>query len=232
MPSDQDDSTVTEDGKFRDFMLQVRPIRLREPLAAFLGAFSQGGDVLEYSYTDAVKMAGHACPTVTGAFLCCQEALAALYPAAAVPLRGGIAVTVYGGPDEGVYGVMSQVLSFITGAAPATGFKGLGGRFVRRGLLKFDTEKPDPRAVSFRFKRLDTGRIVLVKFKPWAIPSEGEKAERAAELMEKVLASDATGPETREFQDLWMEKINMMLIERRDIASWLRVEVDEGARPD
>lgn len=224
MRSGQDDSKERQDGRFRDFMSLVQPIRLREPLAAFLGAFDEGGDVLEYSYTDTVKMAGHACPTVTGAFVSCQEALRELYPDDELPLRGGITVTVYGEADEGVYGVMSQVLSYITGAAPATGFKGLAGRFVRRGLLSFESEKPDPQAVVFKFKRIDTGRSVQVRFMPWAIPAPAGKAQRAGELMEKVLAAAATDEETREFQDLWMEKIRMMLIERREIDSWLQVE--------
>ncbi|MHB1389886.1 MAG: hypothetical protein ACYCXF_01430 [Thermoleophilia bacterium] len=227
MQSGPDDTRMTQDGKFRDFMNQVRPIRMHEPLAAFLGAFGEDGDVLEYYYTETVKMAGHACPTVTGAYLCCQEALELLYQADEVPLRGGIAVTVYGEPDEGVYGVMSQVLGFITGAAPDTGFKGLGGRFVRRGLLKFEPEKAEQAAVRFRFVRMDSGRAVLVRFMPWAIPGVNGKAERTGELMEKVLAGTATGAETGEFQDLWVEKIRMMLIDRRDIDSWLQIEVSE-----
>src|SRR3990172_3628202 len=137
---------------FRDFMKEVRSIRFKEPLAETLGAFQEEGTVLDYTFIDAVKMAGHACPTVAGAYLVCQKAMEALYPGE-TPVRGEITITVYGEPDEGVYGVMGQVFSFITGAAPATGFRGLGPRFRRKDLLKFSQNKSDPQAMSFEFRR-------------------------------------------------------------------------------
>ena len=62
-------------------------------------------------------------------------------------------VTVYGEPDEGVYGVMAQVFGFLTGAAPVTGFRGLGHRFKRKDLLKFNPEKIAPEAMCFEFRR-------------------------------------------------------------------------------
>ncbi len=58
-------------------------------------------------------------------------------------------------PDEGVYGVIGQVFSFLTGAASTSGFKGLAQKFIRRDLLKFSSEKIDPEAMCFEFKRLD-----------------------------------------------------------------------------
>ena len=60
---------------FRDFLEKVRPIRFKEPLAETLGAFKGEGTVLEYTFIDVVKMAGHACPTVAGASLSCRKAL-------------------------------------------------------------------------------------------------------------------------------------------------------------
>lgn len=208
---------------FREFMTEAEPIQLREPLAGMLGAVMGDDPIIEYSYVDAVKMAGHACPTVTGAWLVCREALKALYPPDEMPVRGEIAVSVFGAPDEAVYGVMSQVISLITGAAPATGFKGLGGRFVRKDLLVFNPEKPDPAALSFKFTRIDSGRSMLVKFFPSAIPFPAEKSQRAGELMEKVLAGDASREEAAEFQELWMEKIEWMLSGNTDTAPWLTV---------
>lgn len=131
---------------FRDFLKEVEPIRFKEPLAETLGAFQENGAAIEYSFIDTLKMAGHACPTVSGAYLLCQQALKELYPDE-TPVRGEIAVTVYGEPDEGVYGVMGQVFSFLTGATPASGFRGLGHKFKRKDLLKFNPEKPDPQAM-------------------------------------------------------------------------------------
>lgn len=208
---------------FRDFMTDTEPIRFREPLAETLGAFKEENAVLEYGFTDAVKMAGHACPTVTGTYLICQAALDKLYPES-IPVRGDIQVTVYGEEDEGVYGVMGQVLSFLTGAAPQTGFKGLGPKFRRKGLLIYQSDKIDSEALCFRFNRLDNNHSVLVKFFPQRIPFPVSKGARLQELLEKVLWEAAKPAEKKEMQDLWMEKVRLMLVDKKDISRWLTIE--------
>lgn len=213
---------------FNTSLKKVKPIRLREPLAQTLGALGENsGDILEYDFIDVVKMAGHACPTVAGAWLCCQLALEKLYKNT-VPVRGEISVTVYGEADEGVYGVMAQVYSFLTGAAPATGFKGLGHRFKRKDLLKFSPEIIDPEALCFQFGRLDTGQKALVKFYPRLIPFAREKAEELGRLIEPVIWEAATPEETRKFRKLWLEKVEGMLLERKGISDWLKIEIIEG----
>ncbi len=63
---------------FREFLKEVSPIRFKEPLAETLGAVKGEGAILEYTFVDVVKMAGHACPTVAGAYLSCKKALEAL----------------------------------------------------------------------------------------------------------------------------------------------------------
>lgn len=214
---------------FRDFLKEVKPIRFKEPLAETLGAFKTEGAVLDYTFVDAVKMAGHACPTVAGAYLSCRKALEALYPDE-TPVRGEIAITVYGEPDEGVYGVMGQVFTFLTGAAPASGFRGLGHKFKRKDLLKFVPRKLDPQAMCFEFSRLDSGRTALVKFYPQHIPFSEEKGRRMVELLEKVLWEAAKDKEKQEFQELWTGKVKSMLLEARDIERWLKVEVREGLK--
>lgn len=208
---------------FQEFLKDIKPIRMREPLADTLGALEDEEAVLEYAFTDVVKMAGHACPTISGAYLCCQKALDSLYQDK-IPVRGDIVVTVYGEPDEGVYGVMGQVFTFITGAAPNTGFRGLGHKFRRKDLLRFIPEKPDSKAMCFEFKRLDNDRTVLVKFIPGNIPFPEEKAKRLGELLEKVLWEAAKDDERREFQNLWMEKVRGMLLEQSEIDRWLQLE--------
>lgn len=209
---------------FQDFLLDVEPLSLREPLAEALGAFRGKAPILSYTFVEALKMAGHPCPSVAGAYLVTGVALGALYPGVEVPVRGEIAVVVYGEPSEAAYGVMAQVIGFITGAAPATGFKGLAGRFGRKNLLAFSDEKPDPAAVAFEFKRLDSGKAVLVKFFPWAVPFPEDKAERMGALMGGAVSGRAAPEETEEFRALWMEKIRLMLIERKDIQNWIQVE--------
>ena len=210
---------------FRDFITEVKPIRIKEPLAETLGAFKEDNSILEYSFADAVKMAGHACPTVAGAYMSCRKALDMLY-LGEIPVRGEIAVTVYGEPDEGVYGVMAQVFSFLTGAAPDTGFRGLGHKFKRRDLLKFDPGGIEPQTICFEFGRRDNGRAVLVKFYPREIPFPEEKAKRLQELLELVIWDAAKEEQRKEFQELWLEKVKGMLLERREIDRWLHLECE------
>lgn len=211
------------DDGFRDFFQEVRPIRLQEPLAETLGAIEGSGTALTYTFTDVVKLAGHACPTVAGAYLSCQKALELLYPEE-IPVRGEVAVTVYGEPDEGVYGVMAQVFAFLTGAAPLTGFRGLGHKFKRKDLLTFNPRKIDVQAMCFEFKRLDSGQAVLVKFSPQLIPLSQEKARRMGDLLEKVIWEAARPEEKREFQELWIGRVKDMLLEGKGIDQWLKIE--------
>jgi formylmethanofuran dehydrogenase subunit E len=208
---------------FRDFLNEVKPIRLKEPLAETLGVFREGSDALEYTFVDVVKLAGHACPTTAAAYLCCQKALGKLYPDE-IPVRGEILVTVYGEPDEGVYGVMAQVFSLLTGAAPTTGFRGLGHKFRRKDLLKFSSEKIDPQAMCFEFTRLGNGKAVLVKFYPQKVPFLAEKAERLGKLLELVIWEAAKEEQRKEFQELWLEKVEDMLLGRKEIDRWLKLE--------
>lgn len=208
---------------FRESLKEVKPLRFREPLAETLGALKSPGMVLDYSFIDVVKMSGHACPTVSAAYLCCQLALEKLYPDS-IPVRGEIAVTVYGEPDDGVYGVMAQVFSFLTGAAPATGFKGLGPRFKRKDLLKFSPQVLDPEAMSFEFRRLDNGKAVLVKFYSQRVPFPVEKAQQMSKLMHPVIWEAATAAQQQQFQELWMDKIEHMLLAREAIDKWIKIE--------
>jgi formylmethanofuran dehydrogenase subunit E len=222
----QDTKLPHPDDIFQDFLKEVKPIKFKEPLAETLGAFKEEGTVLEYTFTGVIKLAGHACPTTAGAYLACQKALEKLYPDE-IPVRGEVLVTVYGESDEGVYGVMTQVISFLTGAAPETGFKGLAHKFKRKGLLKFNPEKIDSQAMCFEFRRADNDQAVLVKFYPQQIPFSGEKATRLGKLSQAVIWEAAREAEKKEFQELWMEKVKVMLLARKEIDSWLKIEVKE-----
>lgn len=62
---------------FPDFYEQAPVIPTHDPFAAMLGAARDGR--FDYHYLDAVRLAGHSCPTVAGAFLIGRAALAALY---------------------------------------------------------------------------------------------------------------------------------------------------------
>lgn len=138
-------------------------IVVADPLAEMLGA-AEGG-LIEYRYVDAVKVAGHSCPTVAGAWLITRAALARLYPGE-TPQRGEIRVELCQAINEGVAGVIASVAGLVTGAANEGGFKGLAGRFARNGLLRFSV----PMRGEIRFTRLDNSRSVELSHRPQVVP--------------------------------------------------------------
>ena len=134
-----------------DFYELAPVVQTRDPFAEMLGAARDG--LLEYSYADAVRLAGHSCPTVAGAFLVGRAALCALYPHEPAE-RGAIAVHMPAPEHEGTTGVMAQVLTLLTGAAADNGFDEIQGRFRRKGLLSFAEQREGDAIV---FTRLDNG---------------------------------------------------------------------------
>ncbi|MBI2934234.1 MAG: hypothetical protein HYY29_01565, partial [Chloroflexi bacterium] len=78
--------------------------------------------------------------------------------------------------------------------------------------------------LSFEFKRLNNQKTARVRFCPGLVPFPREKSARMGQLMQKVVWEAAKPEERREFQELWMEKVKLMLIERKDIDRWLIVE--------
>ena len=95
---------------FPEFFESAPRITVRDPLARFLGAAEDG--IIEYTYSDAVKLAGHSCPTVASAYLMTRAAMRALYPAA-FPERGGIRVELRDDRITGVAGVVANVVSLL-----------------------------------------------------------------------------------------------------------------------
>ncbi len=195
------------------FFDQAPGIRLRDPLADFLGA-AEGG-LLEYRYIDAVRLAGHSCPTVAGAWLAACAALKALYgdePAE----RGGVTIQMPAPADEGVTGVIAQVLTLVTGAAAENGFHGIGGQFVRQGLLDF-ADRPDAGAI--RFTRQDTGAAVSVTLDLSSVPP----APQARALMGAAMHPDATAGQRAAFGAAWQDRVRRLLLEHADDPAVVRV---------
>jgi len=220
-----------EPGVFRGFFSAIEPIRMRDPLATLLGAFGGDGDVVEYCFADVVKMAGHGCPTVSMAFVACKHAVRALFPDG-VGVRGAISVLVRGERDDGVYGVISQVFSLITGACPETGFKGLGGLHRRNNLLRFGAKESD-RFSQFDFTRTDAKVTCTVTLMPAALPALAPAEEaRLSELLAKNVWEAATKQEQTEFRGLWMKRVRMIALEEKDRESWLKVETREAQNGD
>lgn len=180
-------------------------ISLYDPLAEFLGTAEDG--ILQYGYSDAVRLAGHSCPTVASAYWATRKALDFLYPDA-IPVRGDIRVEFRQDSASGVTGVIANVVSMLTGATSESGFKGLAGRFDRRRLLFFAVEMPG----EMRFTRLDTNQAVYVAANLQHVPG----SPRVSELMANCLANSATPDEVAEFRQLWQERVRRILLEYGD----------------
>ena len=181
---------------YPDFFNQIETIELVDNLANFLGTFEDG--VVEFSYLDIVKSAGHSCPTVAGAYLMTLEGLKALYKDE-IAVRGEIFVSFKEDASEGVAGVIANVITQITGATQTAGFKGIGGNFVRHDLMSFNNDISS----SVQFQRLDTGKKVEVTYNPSSIQGNPKQQE----LMQKIMQNAATQEERIEFGKLWQQRV-------------------------
>ncbi len=190
-----------------EFFDRVQTIRLFDPLAQVLGAFDDG--VIEISYPEVVRAAGHSCPTVASAYLMTLKALEGLYPEG-LPERGGVEVEFSQDFDEGTAGVVGSVVTQITGAAGPGGFKGIAGNFGRNNLMQFGGSTGN----AARFTRRDTGRSVDVEINLNVVPP----APQTMPLLQKIIAQTADKNEKIEFARLWQERVKRILIDQRDDA--------------
>jgi hypothetical protein len=190
-----------------DFFVAIPRIRLRDPLADFLGAAA--GGVLEYGYVDAVKLAGHSCPTVASTYWLTRQALRALYRDD-LPERGAVRVELAADIGDGVAGVVGNVASLLTGAAGVGGFKGLGGRFDRRELLVFGAALP----LELRFSRVDGRGQVDAAARVDRVPASPELGP----LLQRCLAGIADASERHEFGRLWQDRVRRLLLEHAEDA--------------
>ncbi|MCX6076606.1 MAG: FmdE family protein [Campylobacterales bacterium] len=178
------------------FFDTIEVIKVKDPLANVLGAFENGE--YEFNYLDAVKSAGHSCPTLAGAYIVTLMALKALYPNERAT-RGDIKVEFAEPLEEGVAGVIGNVVSQITGATDKSGFKGLQGKFARHSLMFFDAKIN----ASARFTRLSNGKSVDVNYNPSSIMPNPQMQP----LMQKMMSGSATQEEIKEFGVLWQERV-------------------------
>lgn len=188
-----------------EFFDRVPPIVLRDRLAEFLGA-AEGG-LIEYRFIDAVRLAGHSCPTVAGAWLMTVRALRRLY-GEQIPERGAVLVDFGESQASGVAGVIASVMTLITGAAGAGGFKGLAGQFSRRDLLAFGVNG----VTGIRFTRADTGAAVNCVLDLSSVPPD----PRMGELLPSLLAGRAGEAEQKAFGALWQDRVRRILIDHHD----------------
>jgi len=180
----------------------VPRLRVRDPLARLLGCAEDG--VFEYGFADAVKLAGHSCATVASAYWLTWLALEHLYPDG-LPQRGGIKVEFRDDARSGSNGVVATVVQMLTGAAGGSGFKGLGGRFSRAGLIR---SKPDL-ILALRFTRLDTNAAVDVGVDTSPLAGQPELDN----LLALVSSGKATPEQEQALGELWQERVCSLLLE-------------------
>jgi len=184
------------------FFDDVPTLRVHDPLAAVLGG-AEGG-LLEYSYADAVRLTGHSCPTVAAAYWLTWRAMHELFPDR-LPVRGGVRVEFRDDARVGSAGMVANVVQMLTGAAGGSGFKGIGGRFARAGLLRFSPDLP----LSLRFTRLDNGATVDA-----AADLSMPPADPALELLlQRCSNGSATENDLAELGRLWQLRVRQMLLE-------------------
>lgn len=198
---------------FPDYFSRIPTITVCDPLAEVLGAAN--GGLIEYSFTDAVKLCGHACPTVAGAWLIGVSALRALY-GAETPVRGEIDVALPEAEDSGVAGVTASVLTLLTGAAGIGGFKGLAGQFRRNRRLSFAT----PTISGIRLSRRDTGQSVECQLDLSHVPGD----PRCGPLLGNILAGQASEAERSLFVQLWQQRVERILLDQAKHPDLVRVK--------
>lgn len=179
------------------YITEIEPIKLKDELGEFLGTFEDG--LVEIHYSEIVKMAGHSCATVSGAWLLTKTALEYLYPDD-IPQRGNIKVEIRDDAEDGSVGVTASVISNICGAGGPTGFNGLAGKYIRRNLLSFGVQMEG----FVRFTRTDNGNSIEMKYRPANIV-------HPSNLLMTAIGPKATNESRKEFPTKWAEMVATIL---------------------
>ncbi len=179
--------------QYPKFFDQIEHIILQDGLSDTLGSTENG--IIDISYLEIVKMAGHSCAVVSGAYLMTLKGLKALF-GNEFPKRGEIKVELREQLGDGNTGVFGQVYSNITGATTNTGFGGLFGNFNRRNLMFYGKEMKG----NVRFTRLDTGESVEVSYNP-------EVVVTPSAIVQSAFGPDATEESRKSFPKRWQEMV-------------------------
>jgi hypothetical protein len=161
-------SAVVNENDFKS-----RKISVYEPFSDFLLG-TEEEKRFDLTLLDIVRFAGHACPSMVGAFLISQRVIKELFPDG-VCVRGEIEIDIPSAVTQGATGPISNVFGFIFGAWGETGFGGLKNQFVRRGLMRYSV--PDVPAGAFRFRNVKTGACMDVFYNPNLAPLDSQDQE-------------------------------------------------------
>lgn len=188
--------------QFPEYYNLIQKIYLYDPLSETLGSITDGK--LEFSFSDAVRIAGHGCPTVGGAFLMTLFGLKKLYPNE-LPVRGMIKLSLNQNKDQGTTGVIANIVGSIIGASDEGGFKGLMGQYHRNNLISFNQDFIG----NLQLERLDTHQKVILEYHPEIVPGN----PKSSILLEKILIQSATQEEKNDFAELWNLRLKKIMVD-------------------
>jgi len=180
--------------KYTKYFENIPTIKLYDDLSEFLGASDDG--IIEFSYADIVKSAGHSCATVAGAYIMAMEGLKVLYPDS-LPKRGKIKVELNKDTKVDNTGVVGFVLSIITGATTDFGFGGIPtGKFNRRDTLSFNIDME----YNVAFTDIETNKKVCVKYMP-------KKVVDPMSILKSAIKPDATQEDIESFPQRFQDMV-------------------------
>jgi hypothetical protein len=212
----------------QEYITEVPPIMMMEP---YFQIFGQSQVAVPYYYEEAVKLSGHSCGATTGAWTITRKALEALYPDGEIPVRGQIAVEAPGAEDEWFVGVFGEIITFVTGASPHTGFIGaefgkVNDLFVRQNKMVYAVEPTGqlPPMREWVFTRLDTGTKVGVKFNLVVITPLPTPARQA--MGKKMAAGEATPEEAADYIQYWNDRA-IFVLDNADMDGFFTVTIYE-----
>ena len=185
---------------YPDYYNKVPVIELYDPLSDFLGAINDG--IVQICYLDAVKFAGHSCPTVAGAYLMTLVAID-YFSKNNVPVeRGNIKIVAKGPKAEGTNGVIANVAAYICGVNDESGFAGIGGKMSRKNKLFYDNSLD----CDLKFEYKDSS--IKLTYNPSSIKAD----ERMFPLLQKSIKGIATDDEQKLFKKLWQDRVKSILL--------------------
>ena len=149
--------------KYLDFFDSIEKIVLKDELLIFLWVNNDW--LIDFSYKDIVKTAGHSCWTVAWAYLIAQKWLKELFWNEN-PNRGKIKVEIKKAPTDDNAWVIWCVLSNITWATTNYWFWGIPTwEFNRRNTLFYNVDIES----DVKLTDLITWKSVEINYRPWRI---------------------------------------------------------------
>ncbi len=184
--------------KYPDFFNNIETIKVYDDLSQFLWVNDDW--LVELSYLDIVKTAGHSCGTVAWAYLVALEWLKALYKDE-LPKRWNIKVELRRNPLDDNAWVVWSVLSNVTWATIDFGFGWIpGGKYNRRDLLFFWADIEWDVCLT----RLDTNEKVNITYTPW-------KIVKPMEILKSAIMPGATQEDKDSFPVRFQEMVKTVL---------------------